>query len=316
MPVWMLILISVVFTTIFATAQGIRWALIARRDREHDELRRRLGGGAPDDDEEYALFLDPKADTVARSLGGLGEKMSYNLRRADANYGVSTLATRMIAGGAIGLVAGTVALGPLGAMLAIPLAYIPYALVLRAGNARIGILIEQLPDALELMARSLSAGLGLSDAFRLVAEEMPMPIAAEFGRVTEEIRFGREYREAFDKLLKRNPGPFDLRIFVSSVMLQRETGGNLIEILESIADTIRARFLFDAKVRAMTSEARFSALVLGSLPMFVVAVISFSSPDYLEPMTKTSMGNILIATCVVMYGLGTFIMRDVSQVEV
>ena len=86
------------------------------------------------------------------------------------------------------------------------------------------------------MARALQAGVGLNDAFRLVAEEMPMPIAGEFGRVFEEVRFGRDYREAFEKMLDRNPGVFDLRLFVSSILLQRETGGNLIEILENIAE--------------------------------------------------------------------------------
>ena len=77
---------------------------------------------------------------------------------------------------------------------------IPLLAFQQQGNSRIKRLVEQLPDALELMARALSAGLGLSDAFRLVAEEMPMPIAAEFGRVQEEVRFGRDYREAFGKL--------------------------------------------------------------------------------------------------------------------
>jgi tight adherence protein B len=150
----------------------------------------------------------------------------------------------------------------------------------------------------------------------MVQEEMPMPIAAEFGRVQEEVRYGRDYREAFEKMLQRNPGAFDLRIFVSSVMLQRDTGGNLIEILENISDTIRNRFLFDAKVRAMTSEARFSALILGSLPIGVVCILIFANREYLEPLRETTAGNIVVLVCITMYTLGVLIMRDMSKVEV
>ena len=117
-------------------------------------------------------------------------------------------------------------------------------------------------------------------------------------------------------MLERNPGVFDMRIFVSSVMLQRDTGGNLIEILENIAETIRSRFLFDAKVKAMTSEARFSAMILGSLPLCVVCMLIFMNPDYLEPLWTTSIGNGVIAVCFTMYALGILIMRDMSTVEV
>jgi len=145
---------------------------------------------------------------------------------------------------------------------------------------------------------------------------MPMPIAAEFARIQEEVRFGREYREAFDKLLERNPGVFDLRIFVSSVMLQRDTGGNLIEILESISDTIRSRFLFDAKVKAMTSEARFSALILGGLPLGVLGILSVMNPDYLDPLWNTTKGNGIVGVSIVLYAVGITIMRDMSNVEV
>ena len=115
-------------------------------------------------------------------------------------------------------------------------------------------------------AQRCRPGLGLADAFRLVAEEMALPVAAEFGRVFEEVRFGRDYREALENLLERNPGIFDLQLFVSSVLLQRETGGNLIEILDNISDTIRAALPLRCEGRGHSPpEARFSAFVLGSL---------------------------------------------------
>jgi tight adherence protein B len=319
MPAWALVVVlAIVFTAVLATGQGLYWAWVSKREREQAELLRRLGsGGGPDDESpEAALFREQAIDSVASALGNLGTNLQQTVRAADVTYSVSTLITRMIVLAGIGFVGGFLVLGIPGMVLAIPLGYLPLFLLQRQAKARLIKLVEQLPDSLELMARALSAGLGLSDAFRLVAEEMPMPVAAEFGRVQEEVRFGREYREAFDKMLERNPGVFDIRIFVSSVMLQRDTGGNLIEILENIAETIRSRFLFDAKVKAMTAEARFSALILGSLPIGVVTILIVSNPDYLEPLWTTTIGNGVIAVCIMMYGLGTLIMRDMSNVEV
>jgi tight adherence protein B len=316
LPAWLLILIlAIVFTTVLATGQGLYWAWVAKREREQEELLRRLGSGGPEDSPEATLFRDQAQDAVATSLGQIGESMQQTLRAADAGYSVGNLVTRMLVLGGAGFVLGVIFLGIPGVIGAL-IGYVPYLLVKQQAKTRLAKLVEQLPDSLELMARALSAGVGLSDAFRLVQEEMPMPIAAEFGRVQEEVRYGRDYREASEKMLDRNPGVFDLRIFVSSIMLQRDTGGNLIEILESIADTIRARFLFDAKVKAMTSEARFSALILGCLPFGVVIILIVMNPEYLEPLAFTMAGRVIIGMCVVMYTSGLIIMRDMSNVEV
>lgn len=318
MPPWLLVVIlAIVFTAVLATGQGLYWAWVAKKEREQEELLRRLGSGTgPEDPQETALFREQAADSVATSLGNVGKGFQDTLRAADVGYGVSTLVTRMMLLAGAGLVLGGIFLGLPGILLALPLGYLPLLIVQQQAKTRLKKLVEQLPDSLELMARALSAGVGLSDAFRLVAEEMPMPIAAEFARIQEEVRFGRDYREAFDKMLERNPGVFDLRIFVSSVMLQRDTGGNLIEILESISDTIRARFLFDAKVLAMTSEARFSALILGGLPLGVLGILMVQNPDYLDPLWNTRPGNGIVAVSMMMYAVGIVIMRDMSNVEV
>lgn len=318
MPTWLLVLIlAIVFTTVLATGQGLYWAWVAKREREQEDLLRRLGSGGPEDSPEAILFREQAQDAVANSLGQIGSSLQNALRAADANYSVGTLVIRMIALSGLGAVIGGVILySPIGMMIGLPLGYVPLLLVQQQAKNRIYKLVEQLPDSLELMSRALSAGVGLSDAFRLVQEEMPMPIAGEFGRVQEEVRYGRDYREAFEKMLERNPGVFDLRIFVSSIMLQRDTGGNLIEILESISDTIRARFLFDARVKAMTSEAKFSALILGGLPFAVVGMLVFVNPEYLEPLAYTFPGRIIIGICFFMYGLGLILMRDMSNVEV
>jgi tight adherence protein B len=311
------LVLAITFTAVLATGQGLYWAWVAKREREQEELLRRLGSGTgPEETPEATLFRDQAQDAVANALGAIGESLQNTLRAADAGYSVSTLLTRCVLLGGAGMTLGLISpLGLPGLVLG-GIGYLPIFLVQNQARSRLTKLVEQLPDSLELMARALSAGVGLSDAFRMVQEEMPMPVAAEFGRVQEEVRYGRDYREAFEKMLERNPGVFDLRIFVSSVMLQRDTGGNLIEILENISDTIRSRFLFDAKVKAMTSEARFSALILGGLPFGVLLILAFANAEYLEPLYTTLPGKAISLLCVVMYVLGLIIMRDISNVEV
>lgn len=318
MPNWVLvILLIVVFTAVLAIGQGLYWAYVGRAEQKQEELKRRLGQTGEDAIEMESLFREEEGDMAASALGGIGAHLRSLITQAEAGYSVGHFAARVILCFGAGMIGGGLMLQSLiGMVLGLPAALLPYLLLRYQASSRTAKLIEQLPDSLELMARSLQAGMGLSDAFKLVAEEMPMPIAAEFGRVFEEVRFGRDYREAFEKMLNRNPGVFDLRLFVSSVLLQRETGGNLIEILNNIANTIRSRFVFEAKVRAMTSEAKFTAMLLGSLPIFVVIVLSLMNPGYIAPLFDDILGNFIIACAFGMYGVGMWIMYEISNVEV
>jgi tight adherence protein B len=307
---------GVVFTALLAIAQGAYWAWVAKQERVQEELVRRLSGQSNEAYDE-SILLNDEPDNTALSLGSAGEKLHQMIVSADAKISVSQFVTYMIISGGAGMLGGGMATGSfVGTVVGIPAAAVPYFYIRRQGTIRGQALVSQLPDALDLMSRSLQAGLGLNDAFKLVAEEMPMPIAAEFGRVFEEVRFGRDYREAFQKMMDRNPGIFDLRLMVSSVLLQRETGGNLIEILENIAGTIRARFGFMAKVRAMTAEAKFSALILGSLPLAVMTILTVSNPDYLNPLFQDPKGNVIIFIDLCMYSVGIFIMSDMINVKV
>jgi len=308
-------LMAATFTAVLATGQGIYWAWLAKKDRDEEELRRRLGGGGSAED-DLSLFRSVEKDAEANAMGDIGQSLQDAIVSADASYGVSSLVMRMVVVSGIGMVVLGIMLPPVGLLLGFPLGYLPLMLLRSQGNARRKKLVEQLPDSMALMARSMSAGLGLSDAFRLVAEEMPMPIAGEFGRVTEEVRFGRDYREAFDKMLDRNPGIFDLRIMVSSILMQRETGGNLIEILENIGETIQARFLFDAKVRAMTAEAKASALILGVLPMLLFGACCLVNYDYISLLWTTTPGMAILVFGMLLYGGGALIMNDMTKVEV
>lgn len=314
---WLLVAImAVAFTFVLALSQTAYWWYIARQDRLQEELLRRISGGVTDDARLESLIKETEGDAVSKALGGFGARLQEYIVMADAQITVTTVVMQMAIGAAVGALVGFFFVGPIGMFLAIPAGYVPVMLLQRAGTKRAAALVSQLPDALDLMGRAMQAGVGLGDAFKLAAEELPPPLSIEFTRVFEEVRFGRDYREAFGGLVKRNPTVFDLRLMVSSIMLQRETGGNLIEILENISETIRARFTFMEKVAAMTSEARFTSYILGGLPIAVATMISLTSPDYLAPLFKDPIGNIILLVACVMFFTGVFIMRDITKVEV
>lgn len=315
MPSFLIVLImAIIFTVVLAVGQAVYWGWVARQEQEAKEMVRRLN--AMSDTMADSLFRERARDTAAAALGNLGVHLQGTIESADSQMAVSTLLVQMLTASLVGLIVGFYFVGVAAVVLAAILALVPYLILRQRGAARTAKLVEQLPEALDLMARSLQAGLGLNESFRTCAEEMPLPIASEFGRVFEEVRFGRDLREAFENLNRRNPGVFDLRLFVSSVLLQRETGGNLIEILESISSTVRGRFLFQAKVRAMTSEARFSAMILGGLPLCVAGILSVTNPAYLTPMFEDPIGHALLLYFFCSYMFGGWLMYSLSQVEV
>jgi tight adherence protein B len=290
-------------------ANFVYWTMQSRAEQQQRELSRRLGTLV--DKSVGPALLRQQSESE-----GLAAHFESMIRQAGSPYNATTLYTRM-AMYAVGCTTGLFLLlrSPM-ALLGIFCAYIPVWLLSRAAAHRSIRLTEQLPDGLELLARSLQAGHGLSEAMRSVAEEMPLPLAQEFGRVYEEHNLGRDFRDCLVNLTRRNPRSFDLQIFVSSVLLQRDTGGNLVEILQSISATIRGRFVFQGKVRALTSEARFTAYILGGLPFAVIGVIWVFQPDYLKPLFADPLGNLMLIGCILSFGIGVFVMREISQVDV
>lgn len=317
-----IVVMALVFAALVLGFQGIFLWVAWKREEQDSKIRRRLGvelmeaGAANPEEEAVAQIIREQAvDAAAAALGEYGERIETLIRAANAEMTVSKFITQAAL---MGLVIGfglTFVVGPAG-LLAVPLgAYVPFLLLQRQADARATSLLTQMPDALENMSRAMQTGTGLSEAFRIASEEMPEPISVEFGRIYEEVRFGKDWREVLNGLVERNPTIFDLRLFVSTLLLQRDTGGNMIETLASIAKTIRNRYVFDAKVKAMTSEARASGFVLGGMPVAVVALILVSSPDYLEPLWTSTLGNMFIMLALVWYLIGIYMMRLLSQVE-
>jgi tight adherence protein B len=319
-----LVVMALVFATFVMGFQGVFMWIAMKQEAKESAFRRRLGletadGKDPfasDDENVTNLIKDQAQDAAIAALGEYGVQIDMLIKASGAETTVTQVIGQMATAGLLVAVVATYVAGAPGLIAGLLGGAMPYIMLQRKASERAEALLSQMPDALELMSRSMQTGNGLSDAFRLASEEMPEPIAFEFGRVYEEVRFGKEWRDAMESLVGRNPTLFDLRLFVSSLLLQRETGGNMIETLSNIAKTIRSRYVFDAKVEAMTSEARTSGLVLAGMPLGVILMIVLASPDYLTPLLYTNMGNAFVMLCVCMYGFGLYMMKITAQVEV
>jgi tight adherence protein B len=307
----LIITVVSIFAAFLLFSQFLYWTLQSKQATQQRELSRRLGTLV---EKSAASSLIKGPAQAGRQ--GVEAQLDDLIRQAGSPYPLQTLYTRMAIFGGVGFLLLTIALrSPLG-LLGLVLAYVPVMLLTGQAQSRAQALADQLPDGLDLLARSLQAGHGISEAMRGVAEEMPLPLAQEFGRVYEEHNLGRDFRECLHNLCKRNPGSFDLQIFVSSVLLQRDTGGNLVEILNNISATIRQRIVFKGKVAALTSEARFTAYILGGLPFAIGGIIAVMQPNYLTPLFVDPLGNFMLLYCVFSFGIGVFMMREASKVEI
>ena len=174
---------------------------------------------------------------------------------------------------------------------------------------------SQLPEALDLLARALRAGQAFSGGLSLVAQEFEEPIGPEFAKTLDEINFGVGVPEAMKGLMNRVDCP-DLRFFVVSVILQRETGGNLAEILENIGRLMRERFKLLGRVRTLSAEGKMSATILISLPFVVALALYFIAPDNIKFLIGDPTGRLLVLGIICGMILGVLIMRKIIRIKV
>jgi tight adherence protein B len=226
-------------------------------------------------------------------------------------FGISAIMA--VVGACIPIIAGihaSIAL-PMGLMLA----SLPFGWLMFRRRRRLKQFAKQLPDALELISRALRAGHSLASGFNLVAEEMRPPIAKEFHRVFEEQNLGIALDTALESLSERIPN-LDLRFFATAVILQRQTGGDLAEILDKIGYLVRERFKIWGQVQALTGEGRLSGIVLLALPPVLFLVVWRLNPEYLMPLFTDPMGRKMLAGGVVMQLLGAIVIKKIINIRV
>jgi tight adherence protein B len=198
---------------------------------------------------------------------------------------------------------------------AVFLGLIPLVLILFRKTNRMKKFERQLPDALELISRSLRAGHAFSGGLKLAADEFEDPIGTELEQSVQEINFGVSVHDALKNLAHRIDCP-DLKYFVVSVILQRETGGNLAEIIDSIAYIVRERFKLRGKIKVLSAEARFSAIVLAALPFLIVLAIRFTNPKYLNLLFTDTLGKVMVGIALGMMVFGILVMKKMVNIKV
>jgi tight adherence protein B len=180
---------------------------------------------------------------------------------------------------------------------------------------RVGKFNKQLPEALDLIARALRAGHAFTSGMRLVADEFEEPLGPEFAEAINEVNFGVSLPDALKNLARRIDSP-ELKYFVTSVVLQRETGGNLTEIIDGITRIIRERFKLQGKIRVLSAEGRFSAAVLTGLPFFCIVVLRLMNPDYLTVLWSEPEGRVLGGIALGMMFSGLIVMKKLINIKV
>ncbi|MFQ3786870.1 type II secretion system F family protein [Halomonas sp. A29] len=203
----------------------------------------------------------------------------------------------------------------LGVLLGVGVAALPFMHLQRLRSQRLARFEEQLPDALIVMARALRAGHPFSDAMHLVAEEMADPIAAEFRTTFMEINYGGEVRSAMLGMLERVPS-VTVMVFTTSVLIQKESGGNLAELLDGLAAVVRDRFRFQRKVRTLSAQGRMAAWILSLLPFALAGILTLVSPQFLPMLTQDPLGRQMIVAAFVMIVIGILWMRRIVRIDV
>lgn len=204
-------------------------------------------------------------------------------------------------------------------LLALPAALIvallPSGYLARARTRRARCLEQQLPEVLTLLSNAVQSGFGLMQALRYISEQVEEPLGGELRRLLRDVAVGTTVEEAFTKLAVRNPSE-SLGIVTTAIIIQRSAGGNLAEILDTVADTIRDRDRIQGEIRTLTTQQMYTGYLLALLPVGIAVVISLMSPGYMEPLFATPLGKALVAGAVAMDVLGFLIIRRILAIEV
>ncbi|MFV2067484.1 MAG: type II secretion system F family protein [Pirellulales bacterium] len=319
-----LIILLSAFVGVAALVGGV--AVLLRGDTDH-EIEERLdvltgtanpttGKGKGGNNLVLAGPLDGGANLVDNFLARLG-----NVNRLFEQADTTLSPTKFVAiSAALGLGA-SVAFAFTGIhpgfipLMAIAASALPLFWLLTRRRKRLKLFGAQLSAALELISRALRAGHSLAAGFSLVASEMSDPIAKEFGRVFEEQNLGVQLEDALDSLTNRIPN-LDLKFFATAIVLQRQTGGDLAEILDKISRLIRERFALFGQVQALTGEGRLSGVVLLALPPVLFVVVWRLNPDYVMPLFTDPLGQKMLAGGVILQLLGALCIRKIVNIKV
>lgn len=320
----LMIFLAMVFTAVFLLSQGLVVPAFGDSSKTRRLLKERLGQiDAASDQGSIASLLRDKylrrlspLERWAESLPGM-ESLAQLIEQAGKTMPAYRLILMSVALGALGGIGGWIFSRTLLVALACTAAGLagPYVKMLRNRKQRIEKFEEQLPDAIDSMKRALRAGHPFSAALKLVSEDMDDPVAREFELTFADINYGNDLRRAMLGLLQRMPS-ITVMALVTSVLVQKETGGNLAEILQQISSVIRSRFRFQRRVRTLSAEGRLSAWILALVPFVLFVVISISTPTYLPVLLEDPIGRKLVTVGFILGMVGILWIRRVIRIDV
>jgi tight adherence protein B len=245
----------------------------------------------------------------------ISKKLEKLLLQADSKLTVSKLIIQMMFFGIIGLIIGLLLKSIVFTLLLLLiLGFFPVLIVYQQKVKRTKAFIRTFPDALDMMTSAIKAGHALNQAIHLVGTEATDPVGIEFKITFERYNLGIDLKEALIEMIERVDS-VDLKLFVTAILLQRETGGNLTEILDKISYTIRERFKLIGQIKTYTAQGRMSSWLLGTMPIAFVGIISVLNPEYLAPLFSDKIGHYLIALSVTLQIIGFIVIQKIVRIS-
>ena len=317
-----------VYTIVFLFFLFLTYALFLLGSRKSDArqvlLQKRVAEALSDfslEEQEIQISRDdsiggpPAINRILSSVDFI-KRLDEITRQADVQITVSRLLFFCCIAGVLAFFAASTVTNPFVAVIPTAVAtMLPIFYVMLLRRKRLRKINAQLPDTLDLLGRSLAVGHAFSEALNQVANEMPDPIASEFRIVFEEQKLGLSTKSALDRLSERVPLT-DLRLCITAMHIQRETGGNLAEILEKVANTIRERFKLMEDFRTLTTSSRGSAWILCALPFAIVFLLTLINPDYMAVLLHDPRGHYVLAAAAVLQTLGILTIKKILNIRV
>ncbi len=313
-----------IFFSVVLLIEGIYSVIRTARNPERKEVKARLKRissiafeDAPIDiQRKKVLSKIPWFNRLLLSLGWT-DRLNLLLRQADVKHPLGVFVLLSIFLAFVGLLGGSrltsnyLIIIPLTVILGL----IPLFYLLLKKKRRMDKFQQQFPDALDLIARALKAGHAFASGLKMVADEMSEPLGTEFDTTFHEINFGVDLADALKNLSNRVDCP-DLKLFIISIILQRETGGNLVETLENIAYLIRERFKLQGRIRVLASQGKLSATILVVLPFAVALGFYILNRKYIEVMTTDPAGRFIILLALILMVIGILVMKKMVDIKV
>ena len=296
----------------------------AKRKKQVSSMLKTATGEAQPEVSISNLLMEPAEEQrsfMERFLEGLdiAQKLQAQMQQAGLDWSplkflVLTLVFFVI-GAVLGLRFQFLGFGYTSLALGAGFGLLPYLYVRRSRTRRLNKLEEQFPEALEFLARSMRAGHAFTISLEMLGEELPEPLGQEFRTLFNEQNLGAALEVALKNLTNRVP-LLDIRFFSSSVLLQKQTGGNLAEILTQLANVIRERFRLKGQVKAASAHGRLTATILMCMPIVTMGALMIVSPGYLQGMAKDPDGQYIIAAAIVAQILGNYFIKRIINIKV